>query len=401
MDSRVPLFHRRYGAHLSKEQVAELVAPHPHALELVTSWLDYYGVPSSSISMTHGGGWLTATDVPMSQANELLGASYQLYRHARTNDTTILRTISYGLPAMLHKHVETVVPTTCFASVRTLRKTPRRRSVEVRQSATSAESGSGVGSAIVGSGSPGVGSTGSSNGCGGDKARRKVMALSRHDHMDMPASLHWLYNYVPTPDQTTLGVASYLDEYPSQADLRMYMNYREDAVAATVRIDGGEYDSSHPDLDAETDNEIDYTEAMAYLTSHVYYSTGGLMRWSPSSNEPGVGDLFLDWLNYILSQTTIPQTISVSYGLLETDLPLEYTTSVCNLFAQLGARGISVLFSSGDNGIGAGDRKDSSGTMRFIPEFPATCTFAFFVTHFKHKSLIAFPMVSHCRSLCH
>jgi hypothetical protein len=30
--------------HLSKEQVAELVAPHPETLELVNSWVEYHGV---------------------------------------------------------------------------------------------------------------------------------------------------------------------------------------------------------------------------------------------------------------------------------------------------------------------------------------------------------------------
>lgn len=33
--------------------------------------------------MTHGGAWLKVTDVLVSQANELLGASYQLYQHNR------------------------------------------------------------------------------------------------------------------------------------------------------------------------------------------------------------------------------------------------------------------------------------------------------------------------------
>ncbi|KAH9168728.1 hypothetical protein EDB89DRAFT_1563418 [Lactarius sanguifluus] len=45
-----PLF-----VHLSNEQVAELVGPHPGTLELVTSWLVHHRVRSSSISTTHGG----------------------------------------------------------------------------------------------------------------------------------------------------------------------------------------------------------------------------------------------------------------------------------------------------------------------------------------------------------
>jgi tripeptidyl-peptidase-1 len=118
----------RYGAHLSQEQVADLVAPHPDTLELVKSWLKHFGVPSSSFSMIHTGNWLKVTGVPVSQANELLGATYELYRHAETNNT-ILRTISYALPAALESHVQTVVPTTYFGSEspRTLRKTPHMR----------------------------------------------------------------------------------------------------------------------------------------------------------------------------------------------------------------------------------------------------------------------------------
>ena len=62
--------------------------------------------------------------MPVSLANELLGASYQLYRNVTTNDT-ILRTIGYALPAVLQAQVQTVAPTTYFGSPRTLRKTLR------------------------------------------------------------------------------------------------------------------------------------------------------------------------------------------------------------------------------------------------------------------------------------
>ncbi|KAF8259483.1 Pro-kumamolisin, activation domain-containing protein [Lactarius quietus] len=105
--------HARYGAYLSKEQVAELVAPHSETLELISSWLGHYGVPSSSISPSLGGNWLMVTNVPMSQANEMLGASCQIYQHVETNDT-VLHTISYSLPEALHGHIKTVVPMTYF-----------------------------------------------------------------------------------------------------------------------------------------------------------------------------------------------------------------------------------------------------------------------------------------------
>ena len=66
----------RYGAHLSKEQVAELVAPHSDTLELVGAWFEFHEVSSSAVSITHGGGWLTIYKVPLTKANALLGADY-------------------------------------------------------------------------------------------------------------------------------------------------------------------------------------------------------------------------------------------------------------------------------------------------------------------------------------
>src|SRR6202167_2258368 len=129
--SPVPLLRFRYGVHLSKEQIAELVAPHQHSLELVHSWLEHHRVPSSSISISHGGGWLSITGVPVRQANELLCASYQIYRQTGTNETNAtLRTVSYALPVALHVHVQTVAPTTYFGSPRKPLPTALQRSNE-------------------------------------------------------------------------------------------------------------------------------------------------------------------------------------------------------------------------------------------------------------------------------
>ncbi len=339
--SHVPLLRCRYGAHLSKEQVAQLVAPHPDSLKLINSWLEHHGVPSSSISTIHGGSWLKLTGVPVSQANGLLGASYQLYRRTGMNDSTILRTIGYSLPSVLHAHVQTVVPTTYFASTR--RQAPRRRSVGETANMTS-----------------------------------RTVLSSRFDEVT-PSDLRSLYKtsaYVPAAtDQNELGVAGYLNDYPSPTDLTMFMREcREDAVDAFYEVElvnGGGYDPSHPA--AEVNLDMQYTQAIAYPTPHTFYSTGGSMFIH--NNVPDEGDIWLEWLVHMLSQPNVPQTVSTPYADYEKFLPLEYTTTLCRLFAELGARGASVLFSSGNDGVGLGDCivDDGSGRVQFIPEFPASC----------------------------
>ena len=75
---------------------------------------------------------------------------------------------------------------------------------------------------------------------------------------------------------------------------------------------------------------------------------------------------------------TLPQIISSSYGDDEQTVPEAYAKKVCNLFAQLGAKGTSFLCASGDNGVGAtGDcfTNDGNNTATFLPSFPDGCPY--------------------------
>ncbi|KAF8269933.1 peptidase S8/S53 domain-containing protein [Lactarius quietus] len=341
--------HQKYGAHLSKEEVAELVAPHQDTLEIVHSWLEHHGVPSSDISTSHGGGWLTVTGVAVSQADQLLCASYHLYKHTGTNET-ILRTVGYALPESLHPLVETVAPTTYFASPRTLMLAPRMHSSE--ESAVMVKP---------------------------PTSGRRVRVLSKRDTPPItPPVVRKLYQteqYVPAAGgQNALGTLGMKKEYPSQADLTKFMtDYRSDAVTATfyvIPVNGGGYDPTSPGIEASLD--IQYASAMAYPTLQIFYSTGGSVKWL--NGVPTAEDAYLAWLKYLLMQTHIPPTITVSYGNPETSVPWTYATALCNVFAQLGLRGVSVLVASGDDGVGRGDCRDGAGNVRFYTYFPASCT---------------------------
>lgn len=63
-------------------------------------------------------------------------------------------------------------------------------------------------------------------------------------------------------------------------------------------------------------------------------------------------------------------------------VPYTYAQRVCAGFAALGTRGVSVMFSSGDGGVGDGNPDPATqecytntGVNRtvFLPEFPAAC----------------------------
>ena len=228
--TRVHMSCYRYGVHLSKDQVAGLVAPHPDSLELVGSWLEHHEVPSSAVSITHGGGWLTIKNVPLTKADTLLGASYQTYRHIETNET-VIRTVGYSLPTTLHGHVQTVAPTTYFGSPRPLRQTSKLES----HAPTLPD---------------------------GDLALQDLLARfapgdpipSNCSSVITPTCLRLLYKtwtYEPrATSKNKIGITGFLGQYASYSDLTTFLTrFRKDAATANFSVEtvnGGINDQSRP-----------------------------------------------------------------------------------------------------------------------------------------------------------
>ncbi|KAI9458695.1 hypothetical protein BJY52DRAFT_1223443 [Lactarius psammicola] len=260
-----PRLQSTYSAHLSKKQLAELIAPYPVTLKLVNSRLEHHGVPSS-VSMTLGGNTLTLKGMSVTQANALPDASYQLCKHVEGRETTVL-TVGYALPAAAQALVD------CGAN-NVLCLLPAHAMADTAQPLWRGSSGAGEA------------------GIGRARDGRNV-----------------------------LGIAGYLGDYPSAAGLVAFAcTYRSDAADVTftvVRVNGG---------------------------------------------------------RNILRQPSIPRTISTSHGFNEDTLPREYTMYECGLFAQLGARGVSVLFATGNVGVGGGKCVTKDGSVRFRPKFSATWT---------------------------
>ena len=344
----------RYGMHLSREQVAELVAPHPDTLELVYSWLAFNDVPPSSISMTRGGSWLTVAGIPICQANKILRASYELYYHAWAN-ATILRTVSYALPTALHMHVKTVAPTTAFMSTRLLLQTQLSHS-------------------------------------DGEAAQVNVTSRASSDVLPRvkpemkyvePPFLRWLYNMPfdnPAPnDRNKLGIAGFANQFPDEKDLLTFIQkFRTDVDAPTaanrivkvVPVNDGVDERTTPVRRGNFDTQ--YSVALTYPTQIEYYTIGGVDVIG-KDGLPQAGDFYFEWLLYMINMPNVPLTISVPYSKRELDLPYEYMDYLCDLFADLGSRGVSILVASGDQGVGHNVGGHSNGIV-FSTTFPASCT---------------------------
>ena len=281
----------------------------------------------------------------MSQANQLLGAEYQLYRNSKTNDM-VIRTIGYSLPTVLHTLIQTVTPTTHFPSKRGMRQTPRGRSLEAALAPALA-------------------------------APDKVVTARQLPGLK-PSALRWLYqtnSYLPRgPHRSKIVVLGFYNDSPSQLDLTEFMTrYRSDGIDAgfvVEQLNGGGYNPDNPNDVANF--VVQYAAAMTYPTPIVFYSIGGNMQWD-HTGQPLADDMDLVWMNKLLVDLAPPHTLIIGYGEPEMNLPEGYARALCDQYARLGVRGITVLVASGQDGVGEGECVNH-GVFRFRPEFPSTCT---------------------------
>ena len=72
-------FHSRYGQHLSKEAVEELVAPHATSIQLVDEWLSSHGFDEGDFARSPAKDWVNLR-VPVALAEEMLGTVCEIIR---------------------------------------------------------------------------------------------------------------------------------------------------------------------------------------------------------------------------------------------------------------------------------------------------------------------------------
>ncbi|KAF8416931.1 peptidase S8/S53 domain-containing protein [Boletus edulis BED1] len=357
--------HERYGAYLSKEETEELMAPHPETLDVVSEWLSSYGIEEEHLHRSSAQDWVTIR-VPVALAEEMLDTKYHIYTHSDSGES-IVRTTSYSLPEGLHEHVELIQPTTMFTRLKSFKST-------LHWSNTVSS----------GSLSPSTGTLTGPAGNPVDASCNGTITIT---------CLKELYNAVGYNTSATNGnkiaVTGYLEQYANNMDLQQFFQLENPMADGSnytfVSVNGGLNNQSYAAAGVEANLDTQFAFGLTYPTPPTFYSTGGSPPYIPDaltptdSNEP-----YVNWLDYVSSQEYLPQTISTSYGDDEQTVPYNYATRVCLGFAALGARGISILFSSGDGGVGDGDANpatqqcfsnDGTNKTIFIPEFPAACPY--------------------------
>jgi len=84
---------------------------------------------------------------------------------------------------------------------------------------------------------------------------------------------------------------------------------------------------------------------------------------------------FLDWIVAVSNMTSPPLVHSVSYGDVEDAREESEEQRFCEEVAKLGARGVTVVVASGDDGVANFIAREDKAQCGFHPSFPATCPF--------------------------
>jgi tripeptidyl-peptidase-1 len=352
-------YHKSYGQHLKREEVKALIKPRDESTEAVLSWLWRSGVAAADIE--NNGEWINFV-VSVATAEKMLDTTFNYFtQDADKSHTKKIRTLHYSVPGDVSPHITMIQPTTRFGQMMA-----ERSNVFIVSDAQDVPS-------APADPVPGV------------------TVDPSCDTLITPACLRAMYNVgdyqADSHVGTLLGVNGYLEQYAKFAEfaefLKTYAPYAKKQTFEYVKINGGLDTQNDPTIDdVEANLDIQYAAALGYKQKIKFYSTGGRGPLVPDLDQPDANDNsnepYLDFLNYItaLPDRELPQTITTSYGEDEQSVPEPYSRKVCKMFGELGMRGVSVIFSSGDTGVASAcQTNDGKNTTRFLPIFPAACPY--------------------------
>ncbi|KAE8143783.1 peptidase S8/S53 domain-containing protein [Aspergillus pseudotamarii] len=343
--------HPNYGQHFTThDEMKRMLLPRDETVDAVRQWLENGGVTD----VRQDADWINFCTT-VDTANKLLNAQFKWYvsdvKHIRR-----LRTLQYDVPESVASHVNTIQPTTRFGKINPKKIVTHSKPSQLDVTALAA--------AVV------------------------AKNISHCDSIITPTCLKELYNIgdyqADANSGSKIAFASYLEEYARYADLENFENYlapwAKGQNFSVVTYNGGLNDQNSSSDSGEANLDLQYILGVSAPLPVTEFSTGGRGPLVPDLTQPdpnaNSNEPYLEFFQNVLKldQEHLPQVISTSYGENEQEIPEKYARTVCNLIAQLGSRGVSVLFSSGDSGVGEGClTNDGTNRTHFPPQFPAAC----------------------------
>jgi len=185
----------------------------------------------------------------------------------------------------------------------------------------------------------------------GGQLRVTPSETSPNKLVNTPASLRKMYN-VEAPSESVSGnkqaFTGFLEQYWTNIDLQEFntvFNVKGKGEKPARQIGDGKTGGLRI-AGAEAELDAQYMMAMGLHVETEFWSFAGRCP-DNDQNEP-----FLKFMLTLANTSEAPNVISTSYGEDEDSVTLDYQKR-CNVeFQKAGVRGISLLFASGDSGVG-------------------------------------------------
>jgi len=314
-----------YGKYLTIDQITNLIGLSEADLSVVTSFLELNGVKEYKINRNNDQIRMT---IPAKLAEKMFNTELYHYNHAEAVDLDLIRTgAPYHLPDSVAEKV---------SMVGEMVRLPRVDASSIQPASSNLRAGA----------DPEFGACGLK--CSGKTT---------------PAVLQARYGYPSVSSVqkgNSMAVAEFQFQYYDDTDLTAFGDACGVAKTGVDTVYGGNlpgFCKGNRCVEALLD--IEYINAVAQpIPLSVYYSTSYSI---------------LDWAQSVGDNTKAELVHSISYGNDEAQqTSTDYMYSVNTELQKLGARGLSVLVASGDQG--AWGREEQDGNV-FHPDFPASSPF--------------------------
>ncbi|WFD21846.1 tripeptidyl-peptidase I [Malassezia equina] len=351
-----------YLHHRTKEEVLDLLRPAKHTQTRVLRWLMEHGIDESEISYSAAGDVLYFS-ASVAEASELLGgAVFNMFERRETGERSV-RTTKYSVPHSVAQHIEYVGgSTTYFPSIKA-----HRRMAEYIGEVSWDE----VAKTDTMKKPPGV-----PDSC--NVAHVTSLCLRE---------FYGMHNYTPQSHLSHIGIVGYLGENANYDDMRLFLQrerpdaYKGHATFDYVTLGGAHNVQNVSKAGGEANLDVQTVQGVVWPMRTTYYLTGTKPPFKKDRVTPkNTNEPYMVFLEHMmgLDDSDLPPVLTTSYGDDEQTVPEPYARRACTLMAALGLRGTSVLFSSGDEGVGGQHKEDCVSNDRrhrptFLPEFPASC----------------------------
>jgi tripeptidyl-peptidase-1 len=320
-----------YGKWLTKGEISKLTSPPKEAIDHV---LDWFG---ASAEHYHDGGFIKKV-VTVEVAEKLLNSEYHVFRH--TSGQEVIRMLdTYAVDSSVADHISFASPSIRFPAKSEMGSKVIYEEMDIDLAAV-----------------PISNDLDDSDPKKGDPIDAELDS--------QPYYIRTLYNITATGSRTDnrQAVAEFLTQIFSQDDQNTFYNrFYPKGAGTEITMKG-----------RTVEQEGDYAGIETMLDTEYITVTGtGIPteNWSYMYDQAKTGRQtcpFLDWVLDVgdADDETVPKVFSISYGDDELYVSTSYANRISAEFMKAGARGISILFASGDSGA-------NCIRNTFIPDFPA------------------------------